>query len=235
MERTMIRFEHVAFDYALGIPLFREVNIEIGPGLTLLLGLNGSGKSTLLKLAAGVEKPDRGRVLVDGADLWKAEAAARRGLTYLPEHPDLTPYATIRDIVQLVCRIRNEPLSRGREALDIFELGPFAGRSIRELSQGQRRRAVFATALIGRPKHLLLDEPLEAMDRKIRGEILSWLENRLSDGAAAVVISHDIEPFVRSAAAAVGMKDGKARKIDHLPEDVEEKARMLDALARSEI
>ena len=114
------------------------------------------------------------------------------------------------------------------------DLGAYAGRSIRELSQGQRRRAVFATAMIGRPAHLLLDEPLEAMDLKIRGEILSWLTRRLAEGASAVVIPHDIEPFAGAVAAAVGMKDGRARKIELLPEDLAEKIRLLDALARGE-
>jgi ABC-2 type transport system ATP-binding protein len=230
----MIVFENVAFDYTNDRPLFRGLSLAFGPGLTLLLGLNGSGKSTLLKLAAGVEKPDAGRILVEGRDLWKEEAASRRSLAYLPEQPDVTPYATIRDVIRLVCRLRGEQPSRGDEALELFDLASCAGRSIRELSQGQRRRAVFAAAMIGAPRDLLLDEPLEAMDRKIRGEILAWLERRLAEGATAVIISHDIEPFIASASAAVGMKDGRASAIGRLPAALAEKTTILDGLARGE-
>ena len=74
----MIRFEKVSFAYDPGRPLIRDLDLEIGPGLTLIIGPNGSGKSTLLKLAAGVEPPDRGRIFIEGFNLWTAEAAARR-------------------------------------------------------------------------------------------------------------------------------------------------------------
>ena len=67
--------------------MIRDLDLEIGPGLTLIAGPNGSGKSTLLKLAAGVEPPDDGRVSIDGLDLWTSEAAARRSLAYVPSRP----------------------------------------------------------------------------------------------------------------------------------------------------
>jgi len=230
----MIRFENVAFEYARGEPLFRGLTAEFGLGLTLLVGLNGAGKSTLLKLAAGVEKPDAGRILVDGRDLWTDEAAARRSLAYLPEHPDVTPYATILELVRLVCRLRGEPPSKGGEALDVFGLGPYARRSIRELSLGQRRRAVFAAAWVGTPAHLLLDEPLEGMDRKIREEILAWLAGRLAGGATALVVSHDLEPFHEMATSAVGLKEGGTRPAGILPADRTARLAFLDRLARGE-
>ena len=191
----MIRFEKVSFAYDPVRPVFRDLDLEIGPGLTLIIGPNGSGKSTLLKLAAGVEPPDKGRILIEGLDLWKSEAAARRSLAYVPEQADLTPYAAIRDILALVARLRREPPRAAFEALAAAGLERLGGRSIRELSLGQKRRVPFAAAFIGRPAHLLLDEPLDAMDRLMRGTILDWLERRLAEGASAVLVSHETAPF----------------------------------------
>jgi ABC-type multidrug transport system ATPase subunit len=229
----MIRFERVTFFYRKGEPVFESFDLEIGPGLTLVLGVNGSGKSTLLKLAAGIEQPDAGAVFIGGRDLWKDEIAARRGLAYLPEFPDLSPYATIREICDFVCRLRGEPVVRGREALDVFGLGPYAQRSVRELSLGQKRRATFAAAWIGSPTHVLLDEPLEALDRKIRDAALAWIFRLVERGAAVLVVSHEIEPFLDRAVRAVGLDGGRPTVVIPLPERREDRAALLENLARS--
>ncbi len=229
----MIRFESVTFFYQKGEPVFKGLDLEIGTGLTLVLGVNGSGKSTLLKLAAGVEHPDAGAVFVGGCDLWKDEIAARRGLAYLPEFPDLSPYATIREICDFVCRLRGEPVVRGREALEVFGLGPYAHRSVRELSLGQKRRATLAAAWIGSPTHLLLDEPLEALDRKVREAALAWIFRLAELGAAVLVVSHEIDPFLDRAERAVGLAGGRPTVVAPLPERREDRAALLENLARS--
>ena len=230
----MIRFHQAAFTYGLGEPVLAGVDLEISPGLTLLLGPNGCGKSTLLKLAAGVERPDSGRVEVDGHDLWQDEAAARRGLAYVPEQPDLTPYATVREILDLVCRLRSEPRERGREALERVGLGGLAHRSVRELSMGQRRRAVLAAALVGTPTHALLDEPLEALDRGAREDLLAWVDRLIAAGAVVVVVSHEIEPFAPRAARALSVQGGRCLDAGPLPADAAGRLALLDRLARGE-
>jgi ABC-type multidrug transport system ATPase subunit len=184
-------------------------------------------------MAAGVERPDHGRVEVDGHDLWIDEEAARRSLAYVPEQPDLTPYATVREILGLVCRLRGEPASAADTALTLVGLDDLAHRSVRELSMGQRRRAVLAAARIGSPRHLLLDEPLEAMDRGAREDILAWIEARLVDGATVVVVSHDIAPFAARADRAITVKDGRSVSPGELPRDPAERMSLLERLARS--
>jgi ABC-type multidrug transport system ATPase subunit len=231
----MIRFENVSFSYRETEPVLSGVDLEIPPGLTLLLGRNGCGKSTLLKMAAGVERPDRGRVEVDGHDLWVDEEEARRTLAYVPEQPDLTPYATVREILGLVCRLRGEPGQAAHAvdtALTLVGLDNLAHRSVRELSMGQRRRAVLAAARIGTPGHLLLDEPLEAMDRGAREDILAWIDSRIGDGATVVVVSHDIAPFAARADRAITVKDGRCVSPGELPRDAEERMSLLERLAR---
>lgn len=222
----MIRFEGVRFAYMPGQPVLEVPDLEIRDGLTLVLGPNGSGKSTLLRMAAGVEKPDEGRVQIDGRDLWSDEIEARRGLAYVPEQPDLTPYAGVADVLRLVCRLRGEPAARAAEALAAVGLTGLGGRSIRELSMGQRRRAVWAAASIGAPSTILLDEPLETMDRGMRDAVVAWTFAALDRGARVVVATHDLEPFVARAARAVSFEAGRARIHEPVTPD------LADALAR---
>ena len=233
----MIQLHQASFSYRNdrdAEPVLAGVDLTISPGLTLLLGPNGCGKSTLLKLAVGIERPDAGRIEIDGQDLWVDEAAARRGLAYLPEQPDLTPYATVREILALVCRLRGEPRERGREALERVGLGTLTHRSVRELSMGQRRRAVLAAALVGTPRHALLDEPLEAMDRGAREDLLAWTDRLVAAGAAVVVVSHEIEPFAPRAARALAMRGGRCVDAGPLPDDAAERLALLDRMARGE-
>jgi ABC-2 type transport system ATP-binding protein len=232
MEPSMIRFQNVSFAYEKSTPILSGIDLELQPGLTMLLGPNGCGKSTLLKLASGVEKPEIGQISIDDHDLWQDEVEARRNIAYVPEQPDLTPYATIREILNLVCRLRNESLEKGMDALEFFDLRAQASRTVRELSLGQRRRAVFAAALIGTPKYILLDEPLEGMDRKIKGEILSWIKSHVDAGAVVVVVSHMIEPLVDLTSQAVTIKDGSAIHYTNIPTDPGQKLSLLDNLAK---
>jgi len=228
----MMVFESVTFGYEPSRPVVREAGFTLAPGLTLLLGPNGCGKSTLLKLAAGVERPDAGRVLVDGVDLWREEAKARRGLAYLPEFPDITPYAALRDVLRLVCRLRGEPVRAGERALETFGLADEAGRSVRELSSGQRKRALFAAAFVGEPAHILLDEPLDALDRQIADDVLAWIRRRMAGGATLAVVSHAIEPFAELATRALTVRDGLVEMRETFPPSPADRFRLLDALAR---
>jgi ABC-type multidrug transport system ATPase subunit len=228
----MILFDGVTFGYDAGRPFLKDVSLAIGPGLTLIVGPNGAGKSTCLKLAAGVEPPDRGRVLIDGRDLWRDEAAARAFMAYMPEQPDLTPYAAIRDILTLVCRLRRRPAAEAEEALSLFGLSRLADRSVRELSLGQKRRATFAAATIGSPGHILLDEPLEALDRATRDYLSAWVLRRKAEGAALLIISHDVEPFAAAADRVLALREGRAVLREDGPPDEAGRLSWLDGLAR---
>ncbi len=228
----MIRLIQVHFWYREGEPVLRGVDLEIKSGLTLLLGPNGSGKSTLLKLVAGVEKPDRGAAELEGRNLWVDEIEARRNLAYVPEQPDLTPYATIGDIIRLVCRLRAVPLEKGTAVLDRVGLSRMTQRSVRELSMGQRRRAVLAAAWIADPRIILLDEPLESMDRAMREEILAWIDGALAYGASVVIATHEIEPFIHKAARAVTVRNGVCPLYDPLPAGQTERVALLESLSR---
>lgn len=226
----MISMRGVSFGYEPDREVLSGVDLDLHPGLTLLVGPNGCGKSTLLKIAAGVEKPAHGIVTVDGHDMWRDEVAARYHIAYLPEHPDLSPYATVLEILQLVCGLRRRPLNEARDALEWVGLDSLGGRTIRELSKGQRRRATCAAARIGAPGILLLDEPIEGMDRSFREVLVEWITRRVADGATVVIVSHEFESFATLAGRAITVRNGICHEIGPLTE-AGERATVIQDLA----
>lgn len=208
-------------------------SLHVGPGLTLVLGPNGSGKSTLFKLLAGVEAPESGTITIDGSDLWKQEREARMGLAYVPEQPDLSPYAAVDEVMRLVCSLRGRSSSEGDQALARVGLGDLGYRSVRELSMGQRRRILFAAAFIGEPSTVVLDEPLVALDLAIRSVVLDWLASRVEAGAVTLVSTHEIDPFVGNVTNAIVMRGGRAASFAVIGPEVE-RAAQLTAWARGE-
>ena len=230
----MIELHGVRFAYETGTTVLDGVDLRLETGLTLLVGPNGCGKSTLLKLVAGVEHPDAGRVTIEGRDLWREEAEARRPLAYVPEHPDLSPYASVLEVLRLVCRLRGEPLDRARSALAEAGLADRAQASVRELSAGQRRRALLAAAWVGTPRVVLLDEPLESLDRGLQDRVLAWIGGLVAREATVVVVSHQLEPFAAMATSAVTVRRGMAKGPLPLPPDAKERMAVLEHLARGE-
>ncbi|MFN0180394.1 MAG: ATP-binding cassette domain-containing protein [Gemmatimonadales bacterium] len=207
--------------------------LAIEPGLTLVLGPNGAGKSTLLKLIAGVECPEHGSVAIEGYDLWHDEVAARRRLAYLPEQPDLTPYASIREVLRLVCALRQVPIAEGEANLAKVGLTEVAHRSVRELSMGQRRRALLAAGLTGDPSTLVLDEPLETLDRPTRELMVEWVRVKVTANATVLVATHEIEPFLALATRALVVRGGAVTAVS-LPREPESRRIACDRWARGE-
>ncbi|MGE5126452.1 MAG: ATP-binding cassette domain-containing protein [Betaproteobacteria bacterium] len=233
MSGPALELAAVRFGYGDGA-VIDGLDLRLGPGLTLLVGPNGCGKSTLLKLMAGVEPPDSGRVLVCGHDLWKDEVTARRALAYVPEHPDLSPDASQIEVARQVCSLRGEPLERASAVLAEAGLSARAHASVRELSAGQRRRALLAAAWVGTPRVALLDEPLESLDRALRERVVRWIGELAEGGAAVVVVSHELEPFAALAQAAITVRDGRALGPVPLSAEASRRLAVLEALARGE-
>ncbi len=219
--RALVQLRGVSYRYGSGPPVLDGVDADFAAGLTLVVGPNGAGKSTLLRLVAGVERPSKGTIRLAGHDLWRAEVAARRGLVYLPEQPDLSPYASLEETLAMVCRVRGIALSRVDEVLAATQLAAHRHRSVRQLSMGQRRRGLLAAAWIGWPEIAVLDEPLEAMDREGRQQIVRWVTELRQDRVAVLLATHDFEPFVAVAdeVVAVGRNGLLRHRLDGLDED----------------
>jgi ABC-type multidrug transport system ATPase subunit len=207
--RVMIELRNITFGYDRTRTTLEVPELIIEPGLTLILGANGSGKSTLLRLIAGVEPPRTGTVKIDGYDMWRDEVAARRLVAYVPEAPELTPYASLLDVLELITRLRGATTASMVAALDRVGLFDLGTRTIRELSMGQRRRAMLATALIGEPKVVILDEPLETLDVGMRAFVRDWVAEARHEGRAILVATHDVSAFQSITDNELRVRDGR--------------------------
>jgi putative spermidine/putrescine transport system ATP-binding protein len=173
-----------------------SVSLTIAPGeFFALLGPSGSGKTTCLRLIAGFDQPDSGTILLDGEDVTNTPPFARNVNTVFQDYA-LFPHMTVAENVAYGLRVRGVAAAeRARQAsamLDLVRLGEFGARRPHQLSGGQRQRVALARALINRPKVLLLDEPLGALDLKLREEMqaeLKGLQQRL--GITFVFVTHD--------------------------------------------
>jgi putrescine transport system ATP-binding protein len=174
------------------------VSLEIRRGeIFCLLGGSGSGKTTLLRMLAGFETPSAGRIYIDGEDM-SAVPPYERPINMMFQSYALFPHMNVEKNVSFGLeqeRIgRSEISRRVAEILEIVQMSPYAGRKPHQLSGGQRQRVALARALAKRPKLLLLDEPLAALDRKLRErtqfELLN-IQERL--GVTFIVVTHDQE------------------------------------------
>ncbi len=173
-----------------------DVSFSVEPGeFFAMLGPSGSGKTTCLRLVAGFDAPDRGQVLLDGQDVSEIPPYERNVNTVFQDYA-LFPHMTVLDNVAYGPRMRGvgkaERTARARDMLELVQLGALAGRRPAQLSGGQRQRVALARALINRPKVLLLDEPLGALDLKLREEMqieIKALQKQL--GITFVYVTHD--------------------------------------------
>ncbi|MEM9555142.1 MAG: ABC transporter ATP-binding protein [Acidobacteriota bacterium] len=163
--------------------------VEAG-GVLLVVGHNGSGKSTLLRCLAGLMRPQRGTIACRLGGREHGIDSRRRALGYLS--PDLGLYAelTTRENLDLFARLRGLDPARGGRLLDRFGLPQ--RRLASALSSGMRQRLRWCFALLAAPRLLLVDEPFANLDRRGRDDVLELLEERLADGALAVIADPDL-------------------------------------------
>ncbi|MEP9371952.1 ABC transporter ATP-binding protein [Mesorhizobium sp. KR1-2] len=181
--------------------------------LFCLLGGSGSGKSTLLRMLAGFEEPSEGRILIDGQDM-TGVPPYERPVNMMFQSYALFPHMSVADNVAYGLRrggvSRAETRQRVADMLDMVKMGAFAQRKPHQLSGGQRQRVALARSLVKQPKLLLLDEPLGALDKKLREETqfeLMKIQSQL--GTTFIVVTHDQDEAMTLASRMGVMSDGR--------------------------
>jgi spermidine/putrescine transport system ATP-binding protein len=193
-----------------------DISFEIAPGaFHSFLGPSGCGKTTSLRLIAGFEQPDAGEVAIGGRSM-VGVPAYRRPVNMVFQHYALFPHMNVADNVgyglrQMRPRLdKSEIDKRVAQALELVRLPRMAARRIWELSGGQQQRVALARALVNRPTVLLLDEPLAALDRKLRREMQIELQNLQRDvGITFILVTHDQEEALSMSDSIAIMRDGR--------------------------
>ncbi len=219
----MLELRGIAKDFE-GFPAVRELDLQLQEGeFFTLLGPSGCGKTTLLRLIGGFELPSRGEIWSRGRRIDTLKPHQRAINTVFQRYA-LFPHMTVRQNIEFGLRSarlsEQEIRSRAREALALVQLQGFEDRAVPTLSGGQSQRVALARALVNRPQVLLLDEPLSALDRKLRDELqveLLAIQRKL--GLTFLLVTHDQEEALTLSDRIGVMKDGALMQVGR-PEDV---------------
>ncbi len=212
-----VELQDVIKDYA-GHRALTGVDLSIKPGeFIALLGPSGCGKTTVLRALAGLEQVTDGHILIDGKDVVDVPAN-RRDIGMVFQAYSLFPHMTVRENVEFGLRMRKvdaaQRKARADEALELVGLSQLSGRYAHQLSGGQQQRVALARALVTRPRVLLLDEPLSALDAKVRVQLRDEIRRIQTElGITTVFVTHDQEEALAVADRVAVMKDGNIEQI----------------------
>ena len=201
-----------------GTPVLNGIDLEAAQGeFITLLGSSGCGKTTTLRIIAGLEDPDQGRVLLEGQDMTHTEPNKRDVNTVFQNYA-LFPHMSVEQNIGYALKIRKRPKAEIREEvkkmLELVQLEGYQRRKPAELSGGQKQRVAIARSLINRPKILLLDEPLGALDLQLRRQMqqeLKRLQKKL--GITFIYITHDQEEALNMSDRIAVMREGRFEQI----------------------
>ena len=216
-EPAAIRVRGLRKNYG-SVAALSGVDLTIGHGeFFTLLGPSGSGKTTLLRLIAGFERPDGGAVELGGRDISRVPPYSRDVNTVFQDYA-LFPHMTVAENVQYGLRVRRvakaERRERAARALDMVQLGALGGRRPAQLSGGQRQRVALARAIVNRPQVLLLDEPLGALDFKLRQEMQIELQHVQREVSITFVyVTHDQEEALAMSDRIAVLSNGRIEQI----------------------
>ena len=222
-QRGAVEFRAVRKNYG-AFTAVPDLNLKIEPGqLVTLLGPSGCGKTTTLRMLAGLETPSAGAILIGGQDVTRLPAN-RRDVTMVFQSYALFPHMTVEQNIAFGLKqdkmAKGEINARVEEMLRLVQMSKFAKRKPHQLSGGQQQRVALARSLAKRPKILLLDEPLGALDKKLRQQTQLELVNTLEQvGVTCIMVTHDQEEAMTMATRVAIMSEGQLQQVG-TPSDV---------------
>lgn len=227
MEKTnenLIEIKHVKKVYDGNTVVVEDFNLEVKKGeFVTFLGPSGCGKTTILRMIGGFDKPTSGEILLDGRDISALPPNLRPINTVFQKYA-LFPHLNVYDNVAFGLKLKKMPKQerdeKVRHALEIVDLEGFEKRSIHTLSGGQQQRIAIARAIVNEPELLLLDEPLSALDYKMRKEMQLELKNMHKKlGITFIFVTHDQEEALTMSDKIVVMADGEIQQVG-TPEEI---------------
>ena len=214
---AFLHIENLVKDFD-GYKAVNDVSLDIAKGeIFALLGSSGCGKSTLLRMLAGFEKPSAGRIVLDGQDLGQLPPY-QRPMNMMFQSYALFPHLSVWDNIAFGLRRDGLPKAKVAERVEamlkLVQLGKFAKRKPHQLSGGQQQRVALARSLAKQPQLLLLDEPLGALDKKLREETQIELVNIIEQvGVTCVMVTHDQEEAMTMASRIAIMSEGRLLQV----------------------
>jgi ABC-2 type transport system ATP-binding protein len=200
------------------VPAVQDVSFALEPGQVLgYLGPNGSGKSTTVKMLTGLLEPTQGQVAHDGHDVHKDLIGFRKRLGYVPEEPNLYPYLSGREYLDMIATLRAMAETRKKHAinalLELFSLTPHQHVTLGSYSKGMRQRILLIAALMDNPEILILDEPLSGLDVTSALILKSLVQALSARGKSVFYCSHILEVVEKVCSHLIILRKGQV--IEH--------------------
>lgn len=235
MKDILLKIEDVYYDYRENdnvLPVLAEINISVKRGeFICIIGPSGCGKSTLFNILVGLEKPDKGKIYLEGEDI----TATRGHIAYMPQRDLLFPWRTVMENVLLGVEIQNEDLKKARreaeQLIPLFGLEGFEEHYPDQLSGGMRQRAALLRTVLTHNDILALDEPLGALDALTRNTMQKWIlsiQEKLNK--TILFITHDIEEAILLADRIIVLNGRPGRIIDKLKIELPQPRRRTDKI-----
>ncbi len=218
MTEPIISVRNVSRRYPGGVVAVDNVSIDIAQNeFFALLGPSGCGKTTLLRMISGLDTPSEGEIFIGGEDM-AFTPPNKRPTNMVFQSYAVFPHMTVQKNVEYGLSVTGTPASeaaaRAREALDMVKLGHLADRKPDQMSGGQRQRVALARALVKRPKVLLLDEPLSALDAKLRDDMrLELTRLQKTVGITFIIVTHDQDEALSMATRIAVMNKGAIQQV----------------------
>ena len=224
---AFVAFERVQKSYDGEILVVKDLNLQIGKGEFLtMLGPSGSGKTTCLMMLAGFETATHGDILLDGKPI-NSVPPHKRGIGMVFQNYALFPHMTVGENLSFPLEVRNIGKSEREDmvkaALDMVQMGDFAGRRPAQLSGGQQQRVALARALVFKPELVLMDEPLGALDKQLREHMQYEIKHlHESLGITVVYVTHDQSEALTMSDRVAVFEDGRIQQLAP-PDDLYER------------